>query len=272
MKNTLDPSHTAFLTIDFSRTFADKKLADKGKARTWIIQELYVPGGEEAAIKTKEIVDYVRHTPALIINIMEQHPLGHISLASSYIGQEIFSAITAEDLRIWKITAAHIAPHAKFSFDDLTYHLNHTSRRNSQTLWPDHSIMWTEGVELMPPLKEMDFDVTFIKGLDPKTDAYSAFDNKQLDPYLRQNRRENIVIDWGLALDYCPWDTALDAADLWYNVWYISDGTRWIAKDTSEAMIRAFKKKNIQYISFEEFKKVFDAHANTSIPGMYIKQ
>lgn len=270
MKNTLDLSHTAFLAVDLSRTFTDKKLAEEWLHTTGIIQELYVPGGEDATIKTKEIIDYVKHTRAILINIMEQHPLGHISLASSYINKELFSAITLEDINTGKITAKDIAPHAKFTFDELKYHLQHTSKRNSQTLWPDHSITGTPGVELMPPLRDMDFDITFTKGINPKTDAYSGFDGTGLDHYLKENRVKNIVIAWWVALDYCPGDTALDAANLWYNVRYIKDWSRWIAADTSEAMIKEFARKWIQYISFEEFKNLIELpQQDHVIPGRY---
>gem|GEM_PF-6813234 len=153
-----------------------------------------MPGGEEATIKTKEIIDYVKHTRAILINIMEQHPLGHISLASSYVGKEIFSAITLEDIDTGKVTAKDIAAHARFTFEELKHHLQTTSKRNSQTLWPDHSIIHTPGVELMQPLRDMDFDITLIKGMDPKTDAYSGFDGTGLDHYLKENRIQNVVI------------------------------------------------------------------------------
>lgn len=271
MRNTLDLSHTAFIAVDLSRTFTDKKLAEEWLRKTGITQELYVPGGEEATIKTKEIIDYVKHTRAILINIMEQHPLGHISLASSYVGKEIFSAITLEDIDTGKVTAKDIAAHARFTFEELKHHLQTTSKRNSQTLWPDHSIIHTPGVELMQPLRDMDFDITLIKGMDPKTDAYSGFDGTGLDHYLKENRIQNVVIAWGVALDYCPGDTAIDAANLWYKVRYIKDWSRWIAADTSEAMVKEFARKWIRYISFEDFKDIIELpKRDYMIPGSYV--
>jgi nicotinamidase/pyrazinamidase len=92
-----------------------------------------------------------------------------------------------------------------------------------QVLWPDHCIQGTSGAAFHADLNTDAADMIIRKGYNPAIDSYSAFfenDHKTptgLHGYL-QTRGINDLVMVGLATDFCVNFSAVDAAQLGYNV------------------------------------------------------
>lgn len=108
----------------------------------------------------------------------------------------------------------------------------------TQVLWPDHCVQGTSGAEFHPELNIHAAQLILRKGFRPEIDSYSAFfenDRKTptgLEGYLRTHdiRKLSFV---GLALDYCVHFSAVDAAQLGFEVEVLSTHSRAIDLDGS---------------------------------------
>lgn len=101
-------SKFAFISVDNTRTFEDKKL-----------NELYVPEGEEAASASKKVADLCRKYGILTINVLEEHPRGHISLAANYKNKKVFDSISYDEVKEWTKEENGISDRAEFSVENL---------------------------------------------------------------------------------------------------------------------------------------------------------
>lgn len=143
-----------------------------------------------------------------VVLTQDWHPPGHVSFASSHLGQQAYSRIT------------------------LPY--------GEQVLWPDHCVECTAGAAFHRGL-DVPANATIVrKGVHVGIDSYSAFfeNDRQtpvgLDAILRESGAGAIVLA-GLATDYCVLHTALDARELGYEVTVIESGCRGIDLDGSVA-------------------------------------
>ena len=108
----------------------------------------------------------------------------------------------------------------------------------TQTLWPDHCIMGSEGAAFHPDLETSHANMIVRKGSNPEVDSYSAFfenDHKTptgLHGYLQSLGVTGIDLA-GLATDYCVAYSALDAAKLGYKVKVLESACRAIDLDGS---------------------------------------
>ena len=146
---TITITNDAFVSVDNTRTFEDKSL-----------NELYVQDGEQAALTSKTVTDLCRQYGILTINVLEKHPLGHLSLAANYTDKKAFETITYEEVQAWTEEKNGIGERAEFTLSELKKFL---SQVKEQMLRPDHSLQNTEGVELTQPLQTSDFDLTIVK-------------------------------------------------------------------------------------------------------------
>lgn len=132
----------------------------------------------------------------------------------------------------------HPAHHASFASTHHkqvgeTIHLTVGNKTIDQFLWPDHCTQNTHGSEFHPELNQRFIKRVFQKGIDPMLDSYSAFfDNAHLRQtglhnYLQQSDVKTVYLA-GLATDYCVKFTAIDAADLGYNVYVINDACKGV--------------------------------------------
>jgi len=232
-----DTKNIAFISMDNLKTFGKKAL-----------NELYVNEWEQVAQSTKELTESSRYFKILTINVLEEHPVGHISLAANYKNKNVFDLITYEEVKNWTEEENGIGERAQFTLSELKEFL---SEVGSQRLRPDHAIEKTEGVELMEPLEEEDFDLKIIKGKNPAKEAYSWFDETTLDEELKKREKKILIISW-LATDYCVGKTALDARKKWYEVYVISDAVRGVAQSTTQEMLDLFTAEWINYITTKE--------------------
>ena len=92
-----------------------------------------------------------------------------------------------------------------------------------QVLWPDHCVQGTAGAEFHRNLDVNRADMIVRKGYNPAIDSYSAFfENDRKTPtglqgYLN-NRGITQLILVGLATDFCVSYSAVDAAQLGFDV------------------------------------------------------
>jgi nicotinamidase/pyrazinamidase len=101
---------------------------------------------------------------------------------------------------------------------------NHLSFKPQGGLWPPHCIQNTEGARFSPKLKLPNNTIIISKATDPKHEAYSAFDNTNLETELRHLGVKRLFVA-GLATDYCVVNTVLDARKLGFEALVLMDAT-----------------------------------------------
>ncbi|MEI6673112.1 MAG: hypothetical protein WCL02_07515 [bacterium] len=83
-----DVEDIALISVDNTQTFENKDL-----------NELYVHEGEQAAYGTKKIMEACMYYGITMINVLEEHPIGHISLAANYLDKKPFEMITFDEIK-----------------------------------------------------------------------------------------------------------------------------------------------------------------------------
>jgi len=168
------------------------------------IQNDFLPGGALAVDSGDEVVPVAnRLIPKyeLVVATQDWHPKGHMSFASQHPGHEVGGTIDLDGL--------------------------------NQTLWPDHCVQGTVGVEFASGLNTKGIHQVIKKGTDLSIDSYSGFfDNARrkatgLEAYLRENDVDEVHV-MGLATDYCVKFTALDAVDLGFKTTILTEGVRGV--------------------------------------------
>lgn len=181
------------------------------------IQNDFCPGGALAVADGDAIIPgvaaFARQFQTVVLT-QDFHPAGHASFASTH-GQAPFSSI------------------------ELPY--------GEQTLWPDHCVQGSVGVQLHADLFKPDQSnpakpgpslyqracMVTRKGMNPQVDSYSAFfENDQetatgLSGFLRDRRIERVFCV-GLAYDFCVGYSALDARKEGFEAVVVKDLARAI--------------------------------------------
>lgn len=106
--------------------------------------------------------------------------------------------------------------------------------------WVQHCISNTKGADFHPDLNTEKIDLKLLKGTQNKDDGYSAFEatNASLSTYLHERRTQNLYV-CGLATDYCVKATALDAVNLGFHTYVITDAIAAVnvhARDDKKAL------------------------------------
>ena len=102
---------------------------------------------------------------------------------------------------------------------------NHCSFQAHGGPWPVHCVRETWGAELHGRLNQGAVHLRIFKGTEPDRDAYSGFQETELEVLLRARGIGRVYVA-GLATDYCVKHTALDALRLNFETAVISDLTR----------------------------------------------
>ncbi len=248
LENCNDLQEIAMISVDNIQTFENKDL-----------NELYVNEWEQAAYATKKIMEACKYYGITMINVLEEHPIWHISLAANYKNKKPFEMINYSQVADWTDEENGLSERAEFTVNELKSFLKELSLNGkwSQMLWPDHSIESTKWIELSEPLKESDFDLKIVKGTNPAKEAYSGFDETILDEELKK-RWKKILLIWWVATDYCVWQTALDGQEKWYQVYLVNEAIRWVTQDTTDAMIKILEDKEVRFISSMELFEILE--------------
>ncbi|WVQ70597.1 hypothetical protein IAR50_000116 [Cryptococcus sp. DSM 104548] len=222
-------SKTALIIVDVQNDFlppTGSLAVPNGRQVLPVIEELLSPEWEWGMVIASQEQDY--------------HPPSHISFASSH------------------------PPHPPFSQLELT---NAYNEIYTQTLWPDHCVQGTAGAEiemsLGEALKRRGGVRVVRKGVNPKLEAYSAFEGNLLpEPYppsvttkhpetlpaksseladlLRQSGIEKTVIV-GLATDFCVNQTALSSLRSSFSTLLLAPAIRGISSENTAAALSALE-------------------------------
>lgn len=104
---------------------------------------------------------------------------------------------------------------------------DHSSFRAQGGIWPPHCVASSGGAEFSPKLDLPANAVIISKATNPNADAYSDFDEPDLEQSLQQNGISRLFIG-GLATDYCVLYTVRDALAHGFEVHLLLDGIRAI--------------------------------------------
>ena len=157
------------------------------------VQNDFCPGGALAVPEGDLIVAGINALMDdfdAVILTQDWHPAGHSSFASTHKADPM-------------------------SMMDMPY--------GPQVLWPDHCIQGTNGAAVHKDLNVDAADMIIRKGYNPAIDSYSAFfENDHTTPtglhgYLQTRGITELTLV-GLATDFCVNFSAVDAANLNYNV------------------------------------------------------
>ena len=180
---------------------------------------LSVPGASDIIPIANYLISKFQASGDLVVATMDWHPANHGSFASNSGG------------KIGELGELEGIP---------------------QIWWPDHCVQETTGAELHHELKKIENII--YKGTNPKIDSYSGFfnaskDETDLNNFLRQRGIDTLYV-LGLATDYCVKFTVLDALDLGYEVYLVSDACRGVNLDPndSKTAIEDMKKKGARLI------------------------
>jgi nicotinamidase/pyrazinamidase len=136
---------------------------------------------------------------------------------------------------------------------------NHISFQSQGGTWPPHCVQNTEGAKFSPDLKLPDHTIVISKAADAKHEAYSAFDETNLDNDLRQLGIRRLFVA-GLATDYCVVNTVLDALKLGFDAVVLTDATlgiNLVPGDVDRAF-QAMSKNGAKQATDEDFAEPFD--------------
>ncbi|MCB1113744.1 MAG: bifunctional nicotinamidase/pyrazinamidase [Chlamydiia bacterium] len=184
---------------------------------------LEVKGGDEILPAVNHLLE---HSFDAVVATKDWHPEGHISFAGTHKKN----------------------PGETIELDD-----------GPQTLWPEHCVANTPGAKFAPGWPKEKVDKRIYKGTDPMIDSYSTFfDNGHhkktgLDTWLKERGIHTLYLA-GLATDYCVKYSALDAADLGYRVFVVTEGCKGVNlhPDDVKKAYREMRNKGIRIVSIDE--------------------
>lgn len=99
--------------------------------------------------------------------------------------------------------------------------------------WPPHCVQGSEGAKFHPDLRLPESVHVVSNASDPDREAYSAFDDSDLEEYLRERGVRRVVLG-GLAQDVCVRASALGALERGFDVAVLVDATRPIDAEAGE--------------------------------------
>jgi nicotinamidase/pyrazinamidase len=194
------------------------------------IQNDFCPGGALPVPEGDALVPVAnRLIPKfeLVVATQDWHPENHGSFAVNHLGKKVGDTIDLSGQR--------------------------------QILWPVHCVQNTRGAAFVEGLDVAKIEKIFPKGTDPTIDSYSGFfDNGHrkstgLGEFLKEQNVKDVYV-MGLATDYCVKFTALDARQLEFNTFLISDGCRGIElrHGDIEATIDEMKRAGVTLLNSSE--------------------
>ena len=168
------------------------------------VQNDFLPGGALAVNdgdKVIPVINRIQEKFEFIVATQDWHPSNHGSFAANHKGKKVGETIILNNLQ--------------------------------QILWPTHCVEGSLGAAFHQGLNHNNWRKVFKKGTNPKVDSYSGFfDNGRkeqtgLGDYLKSKKIEKVFVT-GLAADFCVKFTVLDALDLGFQTFLITDATKGV--------------------------------------------
>lgn len=179
----------------------------------------------------------------LKIATQDYHPSDHCSFASQHPGMKPF-------------TSSHTIRNPAATDPS-------NAEEQTTTLWPDHCVQGTPGVELIPELHQSKLTHIVKKGEDKRVESYSAFGPPFRHPAVGMSNLETIlkqasitrVYTCGLAFDFCVKHTAIDAAEAGFLTFVIEDLTNAVnARDWAGGQ-KVLEDANVRLVASEDVMK-----------------
>ncbi len=128
---------------------------------------------------------------------------------------------------------------------------DHCSFQAQGGIWPPHCVQDSDGAAFADALELSDDVFVVSKGTRRDSEAYSGFDNTDLEARLRQRGVERLFIG-GLATDYCVLATVTDGLKAGFDVVLLRDAIRAVGvQPTDEAeALAAMREAGAQSIEF----------------------
>lgn len=167
------------------------------------VQNDFCPGGALAVPEGDHVISVINAIASKfdkVIATQDWHPPGHRSFAST---------------------------HQKNPYDIIMID------NEAQVMWPDHCVSGTYGADFHRDLDLREIDLIIRKGNNPLMDSYSTFrenDRKTetgLRSYLQGFGIRDVYLS-GLATDYCVYFSAIDAAEMGFQVTVLLDACRGV--------------------------------------------
>jgi len=103
--------------------------------------------------------------------------------------------------------------------------VNHCSFKAQGGPWPPHCVAESPGAQFAALLRFPSGTFVISKATQPDKDAYSGFEETDLDAHLRARKIKRLFIG-GLSTDYCVLNTVRDALRLGHEVYLLTDAIR----------------------------------------------
>lgn len=197
------------------------------------VQNDFCPGGALAVNNGNKVVSKINRLMdsfKFVVATQDWHPVDHKSFASNHEDKNIYDTVEIKGVQ--------------------------------QVLWPDHCIQGSLGADFHPDLNTDAFNIIIRKGTNKNIDSYSGFyenDRKTatgLDGIM-QNHGVRRVYVAGLATDYCVFYTAMDAIDLGYAAYLITDACEGVdvPDGNIEAAMKKMKDAGVNFVTSDELIK-----------------
>ena len=128
---------------------------------------------------------------------------------------------------------------------------NHISFKEKGGRWPKHCIQNSEGAEFHPELKLPENAIIISKGTNPKKEAYSGFEDTELEKILKENGIRKVWVG-GVATEYCVKATCLDALERGFEVFLLEDACRGVNAEDERKAIEEMVRKGVKLIRIED--------------------
>lgn len=130
---------------------------------------------------------------------------------------------------------------------------NHLSFKENGGIWPKHCVQNTEGVQINKDIYIPNNSVIINKAFQSDMEAYSGFQNTDLDQKLKEMNVKNLFV-CGVATDYCVLNTVLDAIKLNYKVYLLIDAIKGVDvnPNDSEEAIKKMISNGVELLVFDE--------------------
>ncbi|MDC0506044.1 isochorismatase family protein [Candidatus Gracilibacteria bacterium] len=233
--------------VDLQKTFAENQPDE-------IPGALMVKDTQDLAIPTNEMISRFKSAGGMALASLEQHGLGHISFASSFIGkipitqtgpEDPKAFITYDEVKNWTPERNGISPSARFTLKELQAYMK---IRGVEAMWPDHATPGYES-EFITGFDQSQLNEIFVKGDDIAEHTYSAFDAKNtqginLADYMRsKNIKRNFVTS--LATDFCVKNTAIDSVRQGFKTYLIQGLSRSVYPENEEAQLKEMQNNGV---------------------------
>jgi nicotinamidase/pyrazinamidase len=217
----LSTKQTLLLEIDLQNDFCPAYTSISGEKMP--AGALAVNRGDEAIAPLNALASAIVAAGGRVAATQDWHPTGHASFASSHRDKKAGAIIDLDTVK-------------------------------NQVLWPDHCVQGGRGAAFHERLDLKPVSLIIRKGFRKALDSYSAFfeNDRQtstgLEGALRALGITHIIMG-GLATDYCVFYSAMDAAELGFQLIIVNDavyGVNYPAGSVDRA-IETMKKKGAAF-------------------------